>query len=171
MVSYTSTIESAFGSGLMSGGFYLNNELTDFSRSPEVDGKPVANRVEGGKRPRSSMAPMVIWDPQGKPFMVVGAAGGATIPVTTARAIIGAIDFGLDAEGALKLPFLMAMADGSTLVERGTWLETAIPRFAALGHQRLAAREAPIKANALLRTASGWQSARDPRMDGQIDAP
>jgi len=170
MVSYTSTIESGFGSGLMSGGFYLNNELTDFSRTPEVGGTPVANRVEGGKRPRSSMAPMVIWDPQGRPFMVVGAAGGATIPVTTSRAIIGAIDFGLDAQGALKLPFLMNMGE-VTMVERGTWLEGAIAQFAALGHKGLAAREAPIKANALLRTASGWQSASDPRMAGQIDAP
>ena len=170
MVSYTSTIESGFGSGLMSGGFYLNNELTDFSRAPEIAGKPVANRVEGGKRPRSSMAPMVVWDPQGKPFMVVGAAGGATIPVTTSRAIIGAIDFGLDAKGALGLPFLMNMGEG-TLVEQGTWLEAAIAQFAALGHKGLAAREAPIKANALLRSANGWQSASDPRMAGQVDAP
>ena len=170
MVSYTSTIESGFGSGLMSGGFYLNNELTDFSRTPTVAGKPVANRVEGSKRPRSSMAPMVVWDPQGRPFMVVGAAGGATIPVTTARAIIGAIDFGLDAKGALKLPFLMAMGD-SVLLERGTWLEAAMARFAALGHKGLVAREAPIKANALLLTTAGWQSASDPRMEGQVDAP
>ncbi|MGX7951160.1 gamma-glutamyltransferase [Tsuneonella sp. HG249] len=170
MVSYTSTIESGFGSGLMSGGFYLNNELTDFSREPEVGGKPVANRVEGGKRPRSSMAPMVIWDPQGRPFMVVGAAGGGTIPVSTSRAIIGAIDFGLDAKGALKLPFLMSMGEG-TLVERGTWLEAAMAQFAALGHKGLVAREAPIKANALLRTTAGWQSASDPRMEGQVDAP
>lgn len=171
MVSYTSTIESGFGSGLMSGGFYLNNELTDFSRTPEVGGKPVANRVEGGKRPRSSMAPMVVWDPQGRPFMVVGAAGGATIPITTSRAIIGAIDFGLDAHGALKLPFLMNMGETATLVERGTWLEGAIAQFTALGHKGLVAREAPIKGNALLRIGGVWQSARDPRMDGQVEAP
>lgn len=170
MVAYTSTIESGFGSGLMSGGFYLNNELTDFSRTPQVGGKPVANRVEGSKRPRSSMAPMVIWDPQGRPFMVVGAAGGATIPVSTSRAIIGAIDFGLDAEGALKLPFVMALGE-ATLVERGTWLESAMPHFAALGHKRLVAREAPIKVNALVRAPGGWESARDPRMEGQVDAP
>ncbi|MEC8178813.1 MAG: gamma-glutamyltransferase, partial [Pseudomonadota bacterium] len=98
MISYTSTIESAFGSGLMVDGFYLNNELTDFSRSPTVDGKPVANRVEGGKRPRSSMSPVVVYDPEGRPFMAVGAAGGSTIPVQTARSIIGVIDFGLAPE-------------------------------------------------------------------------
>lgn len=170
MVAYTSTIESGFGSGLMAHGFYLNNELTDFSRSPEAGGRPVANRVEGGKRPRSSMAPMVIWDPKGRPFMVVGAAGGGTIPVSTSRAIIGAIDFGLGAEAALAVPFAMSFGE-NTLVERGTWLEAAIPQFAALGHKGLAAREAPIKANALLRTAAGWQSASDPRMKGQVEAP
>ena len=102
--------------------------------------------------------------------MVVGAAGGATIPVSTSRAIIGAIDFGLDAEGALKLPFVMALGE-ATLVERGTWLESAMPHFAALGHKRLVAREAPIKVNALVRAPGGWESARDPRMEGQVDAP
>src|SRR5690606_28236445 len=84
MISYTSTIESAFGSGLMTGGFFLNNELTDFSRSPAIDGRPVVNRVEAGKRPRSSMSPMVVWDPQGRPVLAIGAAGGSTIPVQTA---------------------------------------------------------------------------------------
>lgn len=171
MVSYTSTIESPFGSGLMSGGFYLNNELTDFSRAPMVGGRLVANRVEGGKRPRSSMAPMVVWDPKGRPFMVVGAAGGATIPVTTVRAIIGAIDFGLDAEQALALPFVMQIGD-RVLVEQGTWLEAAIPQFAALGHANLAPGVAPIKGNALLRRRDGtWQSARDPRIERQLIVP
>ncbi|MGX7927600.1 gamma-glutamyltransferase [Tsuneonella sp. HG094] len=170
MVSYTSTIESAFGSGLMSGGFFLNNELTDFSRSPSVDGKLVANRVEGGKRPRSSMAPMVIYDPSGKPIIAVGAAGGATIPVSTTRAIIGMIDFGLDADAALGLPFTMAYVD-TILVEKGTWLEAASDRLRALGHAQIRSGEAPIKVNALLRTTTGWQSAREPRMETLLDAP
>jgi gamma-glutamyltranspeptidase/glutathione hydrolase len=170
MVSYTSTIEGAFGSGLMAHGFYLNNELTDFSRSPEVNGRLVANRVEGGKRPRSSMSPTVIWDPQGKPFMAVGAAGGSTIPVTTARAIVGVIDFGLDADGALALPFTMAFGD-VVLVEEGTWLEQAIPQFEALGHAKITVRAAPIKGNAVLRRGDGWQSARDPRIETGLIVP
>jgi len=170
MVSYTSTIESGFGSGLMSGGFYLNNELTDFSRAPEVAGRRVANRVEGGKRPRSSMAPMVIWDPQGRPFMVVGAAGGGTIPVSTTRAIIGMIDFGYDARQALDLPFIMAFGD-SVLVEKGTWLETAVAQFRALGHAKFTVGEAPIKVNALLRQGNAWQSAGEPRLDALVEAP
>lgn len=170
MVSYTSTIEGPFGSGLMAGGFFLNNELTDFSRSPEVDGRLVANRVEGGKRPRSSMAPMVVWDPAGRPFLAIGAAGGSTIPVQTARSLIGIIDFGLSAEDALGLPFIMAFGD-SVMVEQGTWLEAAMPQFRALGHSQISAREAPVKGGAVLRTEQGPVGARDPRLAGQLDTP
>ncbi|MHA6318578.1 gamma-glutamyltransferase [Altererythrobacter sp. CAU 1778] len=170
MVSYTSTIESAFGSGLMANGFYLNNELTDFSRTPAVDGRMVANRVEGGKRPRSSMSPMVVWDPQGRPMMAIGAAGGATIPVQTARSIIGIIDFGLSGEEALGLPFIMGFGD-TVMVEQGSWLERAIPALNALGHAKVAPREAGVKAGVVLRGADGWTSARDPRLAGKLDMP
>ncbi|WP_374407319.1 gamma-glutamyltransferase [Pelagerythrobacter sp.] len=170
MVSYTSTVESAFGSGLMSGGFFLNNELTDFSRSPQVDGRMVANRVEGGKRPRSSMSPMVVWDRQGRPVLAIGAAGGSTIPVQTARSIVGVIDFGLDAEAALGMPFIMGFGDRVT-VERGTWMERAIPAFQALGHARVSADEAGAKANAVLRRSDRWTGARDPRIAKQLVLP
>ena len=170
MVSYTSTIEGPFGSGLMTGGFYLNNELTDFSRSPTVKGRLVANRVQGGKRPRSSMSPMLVWAPDGSPLLAIGAAGGPTIPVQTARSIIGVIDFGLDAETALGLPFIMSFGD-RTLVESGTWLEQAIPAFIALGQPQPFAREAPVKANAVLWRAGQWQSARDPRLEAQLELP
>ena len=170
MISYTSTIEGAFGSGLMAGGFYLNNELTDFSRSPRVDGRLVANRVEGGKRPRSSMSPVVIYDPQGRPFMAVGAAGGSTIPVQTARSVIGVIDFGLSAHDAMGLPFIMAFGE-RVLIEEGTWLETSADAFRALGHSELLTRPAPVKAGAVLRQGGTWTSARDPRLEGQLDMP
>lgn len=172
LVSYTSTIESAFGSGLMANGFYLNNELTDFSRKPTgANGEPVANRVEGNKRPRSSMAPTVVWDPEGRPVLAVGAAGGQTIPVSTTRAIIGFIDFGLPPREALDLPFLMAFGD-QVLLERGTWLEAAADRFRALGHTRLIVREAPIKAGAVGRLRGGaWQAARDPRVESNVEVP
>lgn len=171
MVSYTSTIESAFGSGLMANGFYLNNELTDFSRSPTgADGKPVANRVEANKRPRSSMAPTVVWDPQGRPVLAVGAAGGQTIPVTTARAIVGFIDFGLSPHDALDLPFAMAFGD-AVLLEKGTWLEAAADRFRALGHAQIMIREAPIKAGAVGRYRGTWQASRDPRVERNVVVP
>ncbi len=170
MVSYTSTVEGPFGSGLMVGGFFLNNELTDFSRSPMIDGKLVANRIEGGKRPRSSMSPTVVWDPQGKPFLAIGAAGGSTIPVQTARSIIGAIDFGLGVEEILGLPFIMAFGD-RIMLETGTWLEKQQAVFRALGHKEISLDGAPVKAGAVLRDATGWHAARDPRLAGQIEAP
>jgi gamma-glutamyltranspeptidase/glutathione hydrolase len=93
----------------MVGGYYLNNELTDFSFAPAApDGRAVANRVEGGKRPRSSMAPTLVYDAQGKLVIVVGAAGGSTIPAQVARTLIGVIDFGLPLAQAIALPTLFA---------------------------------------------------------------
>ena len=170
MISYTSTIEGAFGSGLTANGLYLNDELTDISRSPSVDGKPVANRVEPGKRPRSSMAPTVVFDPEGRPVLAIGAAGGSTIPVTTARAIIGAIDFDLSARQALALPFTMAFGD-SVLVEQGSWLERRVPALRALGHENISLREAPIKAGAIKREGAIWEAARDPRLEDVLLVP
>ena len=164
-VSYTSTIEGSFGSGIVVGGYYLNNELTDFSMVPEVDGRPVANRVEGGKRPRSSMAPTLVFDASGAPVMAVGAAGGSTIPVQVARVLIGVIDFGLPIDEALALPVLFGPGDALT-VEQGTWLESLIPELQALGHAQVTARGLPLKANAALRTPAGWVGAADPRSDG-----
>ncbi len=163
-VSYTSTIEGAFGSGLHWRGFYLNNELTDFTLTPEADGKPVANRVEGGKRPRSSMAPTIVYDAQGRVVLVIGAAGGPTIPVTVARAIIGVIDFKLGAQDALALPFAMSFGD-MLLVEEGTTLAAMKEQLIALGHTNIRMGPAPIKANALGRRADGtWEAATEPRL-------
>ncbi len=168
MVSYTSTIEGPFGSGLIYGGFYLNNELTDFSRSPEMDGLPVANRVEGGKRPRSSMAPTVIYTPQGRPFAAIGAAGGSTIPVQTARSIVGLIDFKLTIEEALALPLIMAFGD-RVVVEEGSWMAERLPAFEALGHTRIIARAPPLKAGGVWWNGAQWVAARDPRLDGFLE--
>ena len=165
-VSYTSTIESAFGSGLMVGGFYLNNELTDFSFVPEQDGRPVANRVQGGKRPRSSMSPTLVYDRQGKLVLAVGAAGGATIPVQVARALIGFIDWHLPIDRALALPVLYSPGD-TVIVEQGTSLEAMIPALKALGHDQVIARSLPIKTNAIAVTGGTFAGAADPRSEGR----
>lgn len=163
-VSYTSTIEGAFGSSLYWRGFYLNNELTDFTLTPVADGKPVANRVEGGKRPRSSMAPTIVYGPDGKVVLVIGAAGGPTIPVTVTRAIIGVLDFGLGAQDALALPFAMSFGD-SLLIEDGSALVAMKDDLVARGHTAIRAGPAPIKANALGRRADGsWEVATEPRL-------
>lgn len=167
-VSYTSTIEGAFGSGLVFGGFYLNNELTDFTLVPEADGKPVANRVEGRKRPRSSMAPTVVFDASGKPVLVIGAAGGPTIPVTVARAIIGVLDFGMGAQDALAMPFAMSFGS-ALLIEEGTPLAAMQDEFTARGHGAIRLAPAPIKANALgLRADGTWEVATEPRNIGLV---
>lgn len=164
-VSYTSTIESAFGSGLLVNGYFLNNELTDFDFVPTKDGKPVANRVEGGKRPRSSMAPTLVFAPDGKLRLAVGAAGGATIPAQVVRAIIGVIDWKLSAQDAIALPVLFAPGDTVT-VEQGTWLAGMIPALKALGHAEVVEKAMPLKANAIEIVAGRAVGAADPRSEG-----
>ncbi|MEM1315295.1 MAG: gamma-glutamyltransferase, partial [Pseudomonadota bacterium] len=100
MVSATSSIETGFGSRLMVGGFLLNNQLTDFSFSPEREGRPVVNRVEGGKRPRSSMAPTVVLK-DGAPVLLIGSPGGSRIIGYVAANIIRILDWGMHPAEAL----------------------------------------------------------------------
>ena len=166
-VSLTSTIEGPFGSGLMVNGYYLNNELTDFSLVPERDGKPVANKVEAGKRPRSSMAPTLVYAPDGKLRMAIGAAGGATIPVQVMRAIIGVIDWNLTADQALALPVIFAPGGNDVIIEQGSWLESIAPQLRALGHTSVVARALPIKGNAVEVSDGRLQGAADPRSEGR----
>ena len=166
VASETSTIESSFGSGLMVNGYYLNNELTDFSFIPEKDGCPVANRVEGGKRPRSSMSPTIVYGPEGRPILAVGAAGGSTIPAQVIKTIIGVLDFHLDPQQAIALPMIYAPAD-TVFVEAGTPLEAMIPQFKALGHTDV--RTLPpgtFKANAIEWLNGRWTGGADPRSEG-----
>jgi gamma-glutamyltranspeptidase/glutathione hydrolase len=169
-VSYTSTIESSFGSGLIAGGYFLNNELTDFDMKPELDGRLVANRPEGGKRPRSSMTPTLVFGPDGKLKLAVGAAGGVTIPAQVIRAVIGVIDWNLSAQDALGLPVIFAPATETIYVEKGTMLEAMIPMLKALGHPEVQARGLPLKANAILVTPAGLSGAADPRSEGKAVA-
>ena len=166
-VSYTSTIESSFGSGIIVGGYFLNNELTDFDMNPELGGRIVANRVEGGKRPRSSMSPTLVFSPDGRLRLVVGAAGGVTIPAQVIRAIIGVIDWDLSAQETLALPVIFAPATEIIFVERGTFLETMIPALKALGHGEVMARGLPLKANAIEVRGSQLLGGADPRSEGK----
>ena len=166
VASETSTIESAFGSGLIVNGYFLNNELTDFSFRPEVDGCPVANRVEGGKRPRSSMSPTIVYGPDGKVRLAVGAAGGATIIAQVAKAIIGVIDWKLSAQDAIALPVIFAPGGTIVFVERGSAHEAMIPALNALGHSDVRARDASFKANAIEWRDGRWIGAADPRSEG-----
>ncbi|MFD2264148.1 gamma-glutamyltransferase [Lacibacterium aquatile] len=103
-VSMTVTIEAVFGSRQMTRGFILNNQLTDFSADDVVDGKPVANRIEPGKRPRSSMSPSIVFNEDGSPRLVVGSPGGARIIGYVAQTIVGVLDWKLDIQQAINLP-------------------------------------------------------------------
>ncbi|MBW8752602.1 MAG: gamma-glutamyltransferase [Sphingomonadales bacterium] len=164
-VTETSTVESSFGSGLMVSGYYLNNELTDFSLVPEREGKPVANRVEPGKRPRSSMAPTLVYGPDGKLRLAVGAAGGATIPAQVLRVIIGVIDWNLSAQDAIALPVIFAPG-ATVMVDKGGALEPMIPALKALGHGDVIARELPLKANAVEVVGGELRGGTDPHTEG-----
>ncbi|MEZ5744896.1 MAG: gamma-glutamyltransferase [Sphingomonadaceae bacterium] len=164
-VTWTSTIEGPFGSGLMYRGFHLNNELTDFSFVPAMDGEPVANRVEGGKRPRSSMAPTLVYDRNGRLVLAIGAAGGSTIPVQVARALIGFIDWRLPIDEALALPVVFSPGD-TVMVEEGPEAEALIAALKALGHEKVIARRLPVKTNAVALTQRSLAGAADPRSEG-----
>tara|TARA_A100001391_G_scaffold136353_2_gene95067 strand:- start:28751 stop:30478 length:1728 start_codon:yes stop_codon:yes gene_type:complete len=163
-VSWTSTVEGPFGSGLMYGGFYLNNELTDFTMVPLVDGVPVANRVEGSKRPRSSMSPTLVYGPEGNLRIAIGAAGGATIPVQTAKALIGVLDWGLTAQEAIALPGLFSPGD-TIVLEPGSSLLAMKGDLEALGH-KVVEHDMPFKANAVEFVGGQWLGAADPRSEG-----
>ncbi len=132
-LSMTTTIETGFGSRLMAGGFLLNNELTDFSRAPVVQGLMVANRVEGGKRPRSTMSPVIVMK-NGTPALLVGSPGGSRIIGYVAGAIINMVDFGMPVAAALAAGHV-SNRNGPTDLEAGTDAETLAADLTAMGHK------------------------------------
>jgi gamma-glutamyltranspeptidase/glutathione hydrolase len=132
-VSMTTTIEGAFGSQLMVRGFLLNNELTDFSFLPSRDGQPVANRVEPRKRPRSSMAPTIVFNADNSLRLVVGAPGGSRIIGYVAKTLVAVLDWNLDIQAAIDLGHVVNR-NGATDFEAGTEVEALVPAFKALGH-------------------------------------
>ena len=132
-LSMTTTIESGFGSRVMTRGFLLNNELTDFSFRPEKDGKPVANRVESGKRPRSSMSPTIVMQ-DGQPVLLTGSPGGSRIINYATQSVIAILDWGMDPQDAVAMPHVVNR-NGKTDVEEGTEAEQLIPELEALGHE------------------------------------
>ncbi|MEO7828009.1 MAG: gamma-glutamyltransferase, partial [Allosphingosinicella sp.] len=160
----TTTIESVFGSGLSVDGTMLNNELTDFDTVPEDGGYLVANRVEGGKRPRSSMAPTIVYGPDGKVRIALGAAGGPTIIAQIAKALVAVLDWKMSAQDAIALGLVFSPGDTAVL-EKGTALEALAPALRAMGHK---VQVAPLglKANAVERVNGRWVGAADPRSEG-----
>jgi gamma-glutamyltranspeptidase/glutathione hydrolase len=160
----TSTIESIFGSGLTVDGIMLNNELTDFDIVPDRDGCPSPNRVQPGKRPRSSMSPTIVYGPDGKVRIAIGAAGGSTIIAQVAKALIGVLDWKMSAQEAIGMGLIYTPGPGGA-VEQGTQLEAMLPQMAALG-EHLRAAPMGLKANAIEQVDGHWRGAADPRSEG-----
>jgi gamma-glutamyltranspeptidase/glutathione hydrolase len=128
----TTTIENAFGSRMMVGGFMLNNELTDFSFRSHRDGVPIANRLEPGKRPRSSMAPTIVMK-DGAPVMAIGSPGGSRIIGYVAEAIIAQLDWGFDVQQAVSVPH-MVNRFGTYDLEEGTGAVALQPDLEEMGY-------------------------------------
>ncbi len=165
VVSMTTSIEAAFGSKILVDGFLLNNQLTDFAFSATDDaGRPVANRVAAGKRPRSAMAPMLVLK-DGRPVMAIGSPGGSAIINFVAKALVGVLDWGLDIQQAIALPNRGSRNYGVEL-EEGTALTGLAADLRAMGHavHRL---DLPSGLHGLVFTSQGIAAGADPRREGQ----
>ena len=164
VVTMTSTVEGPFGSQILSQGMMLNNELTDFTFAPEKDGRPVANRVQPGKRPLSSMAPTIVYDAKGRVVLALGSAGGKRIPMHVLKTLVGVLDWGLPAQQAIALPNIF-FGGGALLVDKSPEMAALVPGLAKLG-QTVTVSDLTSKVNAIERTATGWHGAADPRSEG-----
>ncbi|MEE9314770.1 MAG: gamma-glutamyltransferase [Rhizobiaceae bacterium] len=164
-VSMTSTIENGFGSRLMVGGFLLNNELTDFSFRTHKDGNPIANRVEPGKRPRSSMAPTIVLK-DGKPILVIGSPGGSSIIGYVAKTIIAHLDWGMDIQAAISSPNLVNRF-GTYDIEAGTAAEALVAPLEALGYT-VKTKDMNSGLHGIVIKPDGLEGGADPRREGIV---
>jgi len=154
-VSMTASVEAAFGTGIVAAGFLLNNQLTDFAFVPAApDGRPVANRPGPGKRPRSTMSPTLVLDPQGRLLFALGAPGGPRIAAYVEKTLIGLIDWELDVQAAIDLPHLVNR-NGRTEIERGPEADTLAAELRRRGHEvEILAMESGLAAIAVLPDGS-----------------
>ena len=162
-LSMTTTIENSFGSRLMTHGFLLNNELTDFSFSSHRNGVPIANRVEPGKRPRSSMSPTIILN-DGRPTLVIGSPGGSRIIGYVAEAIVAHIDWGMNIQAAVSIPHAINRF-GTYDLEKGTSLEAMVAPLEELGY-KVNLRSLNSGLHAISIGENGLFGGADPRREG-----
>ena len=167
-VSMTASIERAFGSRLMTRGFLLNNQLTDFSFKPNAGngpgGGPVANRAEAGKRPRSSMSPVIVFDGQGRVVMAVGSPGGSRIIGYVAKALIAVLDWKMNIREALDYPNFVDR-NGPLDLEEGSALATLKPALEKMGHT-VKLRRLYSGLNGIVATPGGLEGSSDKRREG-----
>jgi len=174
-VALTSSVESAFGARVMSdggsglpGGFLLNNHMTDFSLQPaDAQGHAMANRIEPGKRPRSSMSPTLVFDARsGKLLMTLGSPGGSFIIHFTGRTLLGTLAWGLNAQEAINLPHF-GTTGGPVWLEKGRFPPATVQALRERGHT-VNEIELTSGLQAVQRTADGWFGAADPRREGIV---
>ncbi|MCO6416434.1 gamma-glutamyltransferase [Siccirubricoccus sp. KC 17139] len=168
VLALTTTVEDLFGARLMVRGFFLNNELTDFSFLPEVNGRPVANRVGPGKRPRSSMSPTIVFGADGQPMLVLGSAGGSRIIGHVAQTLVAVLDWGMEPQAAVSLPRVGALNAGLEL-EAGTAAAGLAPALEARGFPvELRTMTSGLHVIRILRGPEGvrLQGGADPRREG-----
>ncbi len=167
IVSMTTTIESGFGSMLMTQGFLLNNEMTDFSFRAAKAGQPIANRVEGGKRPRSSMAPTIVFDSNGVPTLVAGSPGGSRIICYVAQALIGILDWQMNPQQAAAMPHF-CNRNGTTDIESHAGAERFSAALTDMGHE-VRIRNLNSGLHLIQRLPSGGLlGGADPRREGLV---
>ena len=171
-VAMTTTIEDQFGARLMVRGFLLNNELTDFSMLSKEGDMTVANNVQPGKRPRSSMAPTIVYDRENRPIIITGSPGGSAIINYVAKSIIAMVDWGLSPQAAANLPNF-GSRNGPTELEKGTALEILKPELERRGHT-VNLMEFTSGTHSLQRDVSvkgkvkRWRGGADPRREGVV---
>jgi gamma-glutamyltranspeptidase/glutathione hydrolase len=161
VVSMTTTIESLFGSRILVRGFLLNNQLTDFDFVPGG-----ANEPRGGKRPRSSTTPVIVFGADGGVRLAAGSAGGSMIISYVAKTVVAALDWNLDMQAAVAAPNLGNRA-GPTEIEQGSAWEALAPALRARGHE-VVLRELQSGTQGIERVAGGWRGGADPRRDGAV---
>jgi gamma-glutamyltranspeptidase/glutathione hydrolase len=166
-ISMTTSVEDAFGSRQMVDGFLLNNQLTDFSWDAVDENGPIANRVQPGKRPRSSMAPTLVFDKQTKQLVLAaGSPGGSTIINYVAKVLVGTLDWKLNVQQAISLPNF-GSRNGPTELEAGRVPAAVVEQLKARGHE---VRQVELNSGlqGLERTPAGWFGGADPRREGIV---
>ncbi len=165
-ISMTTSVENVFGSRLMAGGFILNNQLTDFSFRHEKDGKLINNRIEPGKRPRSSMSPTVVLKENGNLHLVIGSPGGSRIIGYVTKTVIGVLDWGLSVQEAIDLPHHINR--GGTLdLEQGTPITEHQAALEGMGY-KVKARTLNSGLHGILVTNEGYEGGADQRREGVV---
>ncbi|WP_395333195.1 gamma-glutamyltransferase family protein [Novosphingobium sp. BL-8H] len=164
VVSMTTTVESIFGSGRMVDGFFLNNQLTDFSFSPnDADGAPAANAPAAGKRPRSSMGPAIVLTPQGKFVAAAGSPGGSAIQAYNLKVLVALLDWKMSPQDAVSLPNLVAKGDSYSA---DVFPDPIMTGLAARGMVLSTSRGEESGLQAVIVTPKGYLGGADPRREG-----